>query len=138
MVMYTKFRDQPFCVHMSARATHKDLAAWRESMRLVNLVYRETATFPKEEMFGLTAQIRRSAVSVPSNIAEGAGRTSSAELAQFVAIACGSLAELDTQLRIAVELGYLQANSKALQHADYVGICVRRLRKALAARCQAR
>ena len=76
-------------------------------MRLVREVYRITASFPVAEQFGLTNQLRRAAVSVPSNIAEGAGRGGRTELVRFLTIARGSLAELDTQLWIARDLGYL-------------------------------
>jgi len=85
-------------------------------MKLVELVYMETAGFPKEEVFGLVSQIRRSAVSIPSNIAEGSARTSSKELLQFLGIANGSLAELETQLEISVRLGYVHGD--ALIHAQ--------------------
>lgn len=86
--------------------THRNLVAWQEAMKLVELAYRHTARFPRDEAFGLAAQMRRSAVSVPSNIAEGAGRNSSGELLQFLGVASGSLAELGTQLEISVRLGY--------------------------------
>ena len=78
-------------------SNYHDLVAWRESMSLVELVYRDTDRFPKGEMFGLRVQIRRSAVSVPSHLAEGTGRNSTGELRQFVGFASGSLAELETQ-----------------------------------------
>jgi len=78
-------------------------------MNLVKVVYAATRSFPKDELFGLTAQIRRSAISIPSNIAEGSARASRRELAQFLNIAKGSLSELETQLLIAVDLGYLEA-----------------------------
>lgn len=81
--------------------SHKDLAVWQRSLDLVSTVYSVTRTWPKEEVFGLTSQVRRAAVSVPSNIAEGAGRNSSAEFNRFLSIAQGSLAELETQLEIA-------------------------------------
>lgn len=84
-------------------------------MTLAELVYRDTAGFPREEVFGLTTQTRKSAVSVPSNIAEGAGRNTTPELVHFLGISCGSLAELDTQLELAVRLGYLKADSGAHQ-----------------------
>jgi len=74
-------------------------------MRLVRIVYGITRTFPKEELFGLAAQMRRAAVSIPSNIAEGCARAGRKELAQFLNVAKGSLSELDTQLLIAVDLG---------------------------------
>jgi len=86
---------------MSAPNDHRKLVAWQEAMKLVEMVYRETACFPKEEIYGLVSQIRRAAVSVPSNIAEGAGRNYSKELLQFIGIASGSLAELETQLELA-------------------------------------
>jgi four helix bundle protein len=86
-------------------SNHKDLVAWREAMSLVEAVYRDTENFPRDETFGLRAQVRRAAVSVPSNIAEGSGRNSPGELRQFVGIASGSLAELETQLELSVRLG---------------------------------
>jgi len=76
-------------------------------MRLVRFVYEVTAGFPDEEKFGLVAQMRRSAVSVPSNIAEGAARASRSEFARFLLIARGSLMELDTQVWIAVDIGLI-------------------------------
>ena len=116
---------------MSAPNTHRNLAAWREAMRLVKVVYRDTASFPREELFGLTAQIRRCAVSIPSNIAEGAARNSSGELMQFLGIACGSLAELETQLELSVELGYLKLDADAISLTSRVGMLVRLMRKSL-------
>lgn len=76
-------------------------------MKLVMKVYEATRSFPPEEVYGLAAQLRRAAVSVPSNLAEGAARESRREFAQFVNIARGSLSEIETQLLIAVELGYI-------------------------------
>jgi len=116
---------------MSAVSTHKDLAAWQEAMSLVEVVYRETETFPGRETYGLTAQIRRAAVSVPSNIAEGAARNSPRELLQFVSIACGSLAELETQLELASRLGYLKPGTQSVEKTSRVGMLVRLLRKSL-------
>jgi four helix bundle protein len=89
--------------------TYEDLKVWRRAMDLVFEVYRGTTAFPKQEMYGLTSQMRRSAVSVPSNIAEGKGRFSRKELLQFLFYARGSLLELQTQITIARELGYLAA-----------------------------
>jgi four helix bundle protein len=86
--------------------THKDLEAWRQSIELVKTIYQATATFPKQEVYGITSQIRRSAVSVPSNIAEGAARNSLKEFIQFLYISLGSLSELETQWIIAGELGF--------------------------------
>mgnify|MGYP000721690530 FL=1 len=87
---------------------HKDLNAWKKSMQLVLDVYSLTSEFPKEEIYGLTSQIRRSAVSIPSNIAEGAARNSQKEFSHFLYVALGSLAELETQLIIAQNLSYIQ------------------------------
>ena len=89
------------------RRKHHDLQAWQLAMELVTSVYRLTATFPREETYGLSAQIRRSAVSVPSNLAEGAARESRKEKLQFFSIARGSLSELETQPFIARNLGYI-------------------------------
>jgi four helix bundle protein len=111
---------------------HRDLLAWREAMSLVEVVYRDTENLPRDEVFGLRAQIRRAAVSVPSNIAEGSGRNSTGELRQFVGIACGSLAELETQLDLAVRLGFLRAEATAIHQADRVGKLVNALRRSLA------
>ena len=85
---------------------HKKLDAWKKSIELVEIVYRSTTGFPKEELYGITSQIRRSAVSIPSNIAEGAGRDSTKEYIRFLNISVGSLSELETQLIIANRLGY--------------------------------
>jgi four helix bundle protein len=87
--------------------SYKELRAWKLGVDLVLEVYRETQRFPKAELYGLTNQIRRAAVSVPSNIAEGKGRSSDREFALFLRHARGSLLELETQLLIAGELGYL-------------------------------
>jgi four helix bundle protein len=86
---------------------HRDLRVWQESIGLVKDIYAITSRFPDEEKFGLISQMRRSAVSIPSNIAEGAARGSQREFAQFLVIARGSLGELETQLIIAKELNYL-------------------------------
>lgn len=86
---------------------HKQLDVWKLSMNLATQAYQETRAFPKEEAYGLTAQIRRAAVSIPSNIAEGAGRQTKREFANYLHIAQGSLSELDTLLELAVTVGYL-------------------------------
>jgi len=87
--------------------THKDLDAWRMGLDLVEVVYKVTKAFPQEELYGLTDQLRRAAVSIPSNIAEGAARGSKKEFIQFLHIALGSVSEVETQLVIAKRLGYL-------------------------------
>ena len=86
---------------------HLDLRVWQEALELVTRVYSVTNTFPADERFGLTSQVRRASVSVPSNIAEGAARGSRKEFIHFLTIARGSLSELDTQLRIARNLEFL-------------------------------
>jgi len=83
------------------------LRAWQEAMDLVQEIYAATRTFSEWERFGLTAQIRRAAISVPSNIAEGAARETTSEFRQFLIVARGSLSELETQLILARNLGYL-------------------------------
>ena len=83
---------------------HKDLEVWKKSIELVKITYKLTETFPKSERFGLTSQMRRSAVSIPSNIAEGAARFSDNETLRYIDIAIGSLAELETQFIISCEL----------------------------------
>jgi four helix bundle protein len=85
---------------------HHDLRAWQDAMALVDSVYRLTAGFPDEERFGLVAQMRRAAVSVPSNIAEGAARGTKKEFARFLYVARGSLSELDTRVRVACNLKF--------------------------------
>jgi len=89
---------------------YKDLLVWQKGMLLVKGVYRLTLSFPSDEKFGLTSQMRRAAVSIPSNIAEGQARRSTGEFIQFVSHAEGSVAELDTQLLIAVDLSYCSSS----------------------------
>ncbi len=86
---------------------HRDLEAWKRSMAFVTTTYRITQEFPKEEIYGITNQMRRAAVSIPSNISEGASRGSAKEFIQFLYIALGSLSELETQILIAGNLQYL-------------------------------
>jgi four helix bundle protein len=86
---------------------YKDLIAWQKAMDLVVAVYRATAQFPSDERFGLTSQMRRAAVSIPSNIAEGQGRGPSHDFVRFLVIARGSLQEVGTQLELAARLGFL-------------------------------
>jgi four helix bundle protein len=87
--------------------TFRDLLAWQKSIALVTEIYRAGKSFPKEETYGLTGQMRRSAISIPSNLAEGYARRSRAEYGRFVQIAIGSLYEIQTQLVIASNLGYV-------------------------------
>jgi four helix bundle protein len=130
--MYTGPCPRALLAHMAATVTtHRDLIAWQEALRLVEIVYRDTAQFPREEMFGLMTQIRRAAVSVPSNIAEGSARRTTGELLQFLGIARGSLAELETQLELAVRLGFLRNTAEAGSQAVRVGKLVSALMKSL-------
>ncbi len=92
---------------LSEMKTHKDLDVWKLSIEFVTEIYNLTKYFPKEEQFGLTNQIRRASVSIPSNIAEGAGRRSDKEFLQFLYISMGSIHEIDTQLLISLNLNYL-------------------------------
>ena len=92
--------------------THKDLEVWKKSMDLVTKIYKLTRNFPKEELYGLSNQMRRAGVSIPSNIAEGAGRNSSKEFLQFLYYAKGSLSELETQLIISYNLEYISKEQK--------------------------
>ena len=87
--------------------THRDLDVWKEGIDLAVLIYKLTDTFPKEERYGLSDQLKRSAVSIPSNIAEGAARNSSKEFVQYLYIALASASELETQLIISKKVGFL-------------------------------
>jgi four helix bundle protein len=92
---------------------HTDLVAWQKAMELVEEVYRVTKRFPKDELYGLTSQLRRSVVSVPSNIAEGHSRHGRREFMHGLSVAHGSLSEVETQLEIAFRLGYLANDDRA-------------------------
>lgn len=95
---------------MGAR-NYRDLVAWQKAMDLVVAVYRASGTLPKEELYGLTSQLRKAAVSVPSNIAEGQGRRSDREFVRFLSIAHGSVREVETQVLIAERLGYIDVDT---------------------------
>lgn len=96
--------------------TYKELVVWQKGVSLVTVLYKLTEQFPKSEIFGLTSQIRRAAVSIPANIAEGYGRAHRAEYVQFLRIAFGSGAELETHLLVASNLGF--ANKDDIQKAN--------------------
>jgi len=102
------------------RRKHHDLQVWQLAIRMVKDVYALTANFPPSETYGLTQQIRRAAVSVPSNIAEGAARNSTKEFLHFLGIARGSLSELETQIVIAREIGYLADHGPLERQIDDV------------------
>lgn len=103
--------------------SYRDLLVWQKAMQLVTDVYVLTKSFPKEELYGLTQQIRRCAVSVPSNIAEGGSKRSTRDYVRFLNIAYGSLSELETQLLIALNLGYSEAEKiqTLLEYASEIG-----------------
>ena len=90
--------------------TYRDLEAWQLAVKIVVEIYRVTRVFPAEEKFGLVAQLRRAAVSIPSNIAEGRGRLGAPEFRRFVSIARGSVAEVETQIVVATALGFVRAD----------------------------
>lgn len=93
---------------------YKELKVWQKSMELAEEVYKITSNFPNDEKFGLISQIRRSAISIPSNIAEGAGRNSKKEFRNFLGIANGSSNELNTQLLLSIKIGFVQENNLEL------------------------
>ena len=112
---------------------YTELVAWQKAMDLVQDVYLATKTFPKEEKYGLTTQMRRAAVSIPSNIAEGQGRSGRGEFRHHLSIAHGSLRELETQLVIALRLGYLSQScvDDLLELAGTVGRLINGLLRSL-------
>jgi four helix bundle protein len=117
---------------MSTTSGYRDLLAWQEAMKLAVMIYHVTSRFPREEMYGLTAQIRRSAASIPSNIAEGAARNSAREFFHFLGISAGSLAEVETQLELAVRLEYAKLDPPTAQQAQKVGMLLAGLRRSCA------
>ena len=112
---------------------HENLRTWSESMDFVLAVYKSTDCFPKEEKFGLTSQIRRAAVSIPANIAEGAARTSKREFGHFVSNAQGSASELETELILANRLGYLSESifQKLMTDLERIGRMITGLHRRL-------
>ena len=113
--------------------SYRDLEVWQKSMTLVKEVYQATDQFPGEEKFGLVNQIRRAAVSIPSNLAEGQARSTTGQFQHFINIAIGSIAELETQILLSSELGYLKADryQHLLERLNTIGKMLRGLDKAL-------
>ncbi|MEW6133285.1 MAG: four helix bundle protein [Pseudomonadota bacterium] len=103
------------------KRNHRSLNAWQQAMELVVAVYQATSKFPQNEQYGLTSQLRRAAVSVPANIAEGAARNGSKEFLHFLGIAIGSLSELDTLIDLSRQLGYLENTEELNGKIDDVG-----------------
>jgi len=110
---------------------YRDLVAWQKAMNLVEHIYEVTKQFPDDERFGLISQMRRCAVSVPSNIAEGQARNTQGEFLQFLGIARGSIAELNTQVLIAERLGYLKHATTTTSLTEEVGRILSGLIKSL-------
>ena len=110
---------------------HQKLDVWQQSMLLVKEIYTVSSTFPAQEMYGLTNQMRRAAVSIPANIAEGAARSGNKEYLHFLSIARGSLSELDTHIQIAVMLGYLTESQNLQDLVNIVGKLLSGLTKKL-------
>ena len=121
---------------MTDLRTHRDLDVWKLSIDWVEAIYRCSASWPTDERLGLTSQVRRAAVSMAANIAEGAGRKGTGEFIQFIGIARGSLAEVETHLLIAHRLGYLTADHVQPVLADMERIA--RMLSALATRLKQR
>jgi four helix bundle protein len=117
-----------------AGKNYRDLVAWQRGMDLAVAVYEASAGFPKDERFGLTAQLRKAAVSVPSNIAEGQGRRSRGAFCQHLSIAHGSVRELETQVLLSMRLRYLSepATTKLLAQAAELGRLITALSSAVA------
>ena len=105
--------------------SYRDLIVWQRGMELTAAVYHLTRDFPKEELYGLTSQIRRAAVSIPSNIAEGQGRGSAGEFRQFLAIARGSNCEVETQLELARMLGF--GKTESIREAEALAEEIRKM-----------
>ena len=118
---------------MAALKSYRELTVWQKSIDWVEQIYQASKSFPPEERFGLTSQIRRAAVSVPSNVAEGAARSGTREFLQFLSVASGSLAEVETQLILAQRMNMLtEAEYEALmQEADELGWMLGGLKRSL-------
>jgi four helix bundle protein len=115
-------------------AGYRDLKVWRLAMELAEDVYKLCTGFPKQEVYGLTSQLQRAVVSIPSNIAEGQARNSNKEFNHFLGIARGSLAELETQIMLAQRLDYLttEKTNSALEKAEEIGKMLKGLQKTIA------
>ncbi len=110
---------------------YKDLEIWKKSIELVKEIYKIADNFPQSEQFGLTSQIKRAVISIPSNIAEGTARYSDKDTSRFIDIALGSIAEVDTQLTIAKELGYVTNINGTEEHLKQVNALVLGFKKYL-------
>ena len=117
--------------------TFRDLEVWQKAMVVAKVIYQATSAFPSDEKFGLVNQIRRASVSIPSNIAEGQARRGTREFIQFIAQAEGSLAELETQLTLAIDLGHVEATptEKAVALIEELRRMLNALRRKLETPC---
>jgi four helix bundle protein len=118
--------------------SYRDLIVWQNAVKFITRIYQVTRSFPKDELYGLTNQMRRAAVSVASNIAEGQGRLSPREFKHFLGQARGSMLELETQLEVSRNLGYIdQKNAESLnEDARVIGRMLNRLVEAIAQRAE--
>jgi len=118
-------------------SSYRELVVWQKAMDLIEAVYHATANFPREELYGLTSQLRRASVSVPSNIAEGQGRTTTRDFLYFLSVANGSLKEVETQALIAERLGFLNSSkaSALITLTTEVGRLISGLRNSLKRKC---
>ena len=118
---------------LSSIQSYRDLVLWQRSMALAEVCYRATAEFPKDEIYGMTAQIRRAATSVPANIAEGHGRESTGSFVQFLRVAQGSLKELETHLLLVERVGIARTGvvEPVLAECDEIGRMLRALIRSL-------
>ncbi len=116
-----------------AESSYIKLDVWQKSMDMVASIYSATKSFPKEELYTLTSQIRRAAISIPSNIAEGRAKRTTREYMRFINIACGSTAELETQIRIGDRLGYLSRENAdvLLEQTSCIGRMLNKLYSSL-------
>ena len=117
---------------------YSELVVWQKSMDLVTEIYQMTALLPREECFGLSSQMRRAAVSIPSNIAEGHGRKATGAYINHLSIAYGSLVELETQIQISMRLNFMTQHNQTrlLSHTDEIGKMLTSLKKSLAAKSE--
>lgn len=121
---------------MSDIASYRDLRVWQSAMDMAQSIYKITGQFPPSEIYGLSSQMRRAAISVPSNIAEGHARDSTKEYLRFISVAMGSLAELETQVMLSERLKYFDEEvfNKSLEQTSEVGRMLRGLQQALKAK----
>src|SRR5256885_5809895 len=116
--------------------SYRDLEVWQRSMRLAKRIYQVTEAFPTSERFGLTNQLRRASVSLASNLAEGHARAGPGEFSRIISISMGSLAELETQILLSTDLGYIdaQTSGEILAESDTIGKMLRGLAKSISQR----